>query len=83
MYLSTQDPAQPPPAGYNDKTSVSVWGRSGRVKVSDTGHMCVKVCMYVMLLCVCVLRLHLCLYEGHGLSVTPDICVYMKVMVCL
>ena len=33
-FVSIQDPTQDNPEGYNDKLSTSVWGKSGRVKVS-------------------------------------------------
>ncbi|XP_013776523.1 queuine tRNA-ribosyltransferase accessory subunit 2-like [Limulus polyphemus] len=34
VYISVQDPVEPAPSGYNDKSGISVWSTGGRVRLN-------------------------------------------------
>jgi hypothetical protein len=38
VLCTVQDPATAVPSGYNDKSSVALWGRGGKMKVKKLRH---------------------------------------------
>ena len=38
VYLSLQDPGNPPPSSYNETKTVSIWRPSGRIKVDKNSN---------------------------------------------